>query len=112
MLLSITPLVIVNIIEEEESSLIDEAGRSPTNQRKEKQISVKRRKDLISSLQLLGDYEGLLTVPQSLSLVANQAAAKAMMFVSGLAAGGGYLDYMTMNDFPVNCCECLLFFLF
>ncbi|XP_034692228.1 mediator of RNA polymerase II transcription subunit 33A-like isoform X3 [Vitis riparia] len=103
MLLSITPLAIVNIIEEEESTLIDEAGRSPTNQRKEKQISVKHRKDLISSLQLLGDYEGLLTVPQSLSLVANQAVAKAMMFVSGVTSGSGYLDCMSMNDLPMNC---------
>ncbi|KAJ9696261.1 hypothetical protein PVL29_008476 [Vitis rotundifolia] len=103
MLLSITPLAIVNIIEEEESTLIDEAGRSPTNQRKEKQMSVKHRKDLISSLQLLGDYEGLLTVPQSLSLVANQAVAKAMMSVSGVTAGSGYLDCMSMNDLPMNC---------
>lgn len=105
MLLSITPLAIVNIIEEEESSLIDEAGRCPTNQRKEKQMSVNRHKDLISSLQLLGDYEGLLTIPQSHSLVANQAAAKAMMFVSGLTSGSGYLDCMSMNDLPMNCGE-------
>ena len=105
MLLSITPLAIVNIIEEEESILIDEAGLSPPNHRKEKQMSVNRRKDLISSLQLLGDYEGLLTVPQSHTLTANQAAAKSMMFVSGVTSGSGYLDCMSMNDLPINCCE-------
>ena len=34
---------------------------SPTNQRIEKQVLEKRRKELVTSLHLLGDYEGLLT---------------------------------------------------
>ena len=38
---------------------------SPTNQRIEKQVLEKRRKELVTSLHLLGDYEGLLTPPQS-----------------------------------------------
>ncbi|XP_034908175.1 mediator of RNA polymerase II transcription subunit 33B isoform X2 [Populus alba] len=99
MLLSITTLVVANIIEEEESELIDETLQSPTNQRKEKQG--KRRKGLITSLQLLGDYEGLLTPPQPVSSVANQAAAKATMFISGLTVSNGYS--MSINDMPVNC---------
>ncbi|KAK9281726.1 hypothetical protein L1049_004630 [Liquidambar formosana] len=103
MLLSITTLAIVNIIEEEESSLIDETERSPTNQRKEKQVAGKRRKDLISSLQLLGDYEGLLTPPQAVISVANQAAAKAMISISGLSVGSGYYECVSMNDMPMNC---------
>jgi len=101
MLLSITTLVVANIIEEEESELIDETQQSPTNQRKEKQG--KRRKGLITSLQLLGDYEGLLTPPQPVSSVANQAAAKATMFISGLTVSNGYS--MSINDMPVNCCK-------
>ncbi|CAK9151038.1 unnamed protein product [Ilex paraguariensis] len=106
LLLSITTLAIVNIIEEEENALNDEAECSPmtpTSQIKEKQVSRKRRKDLISSLQQLDDYEGLLTPPLPVSSVANQAAAKAMMFLSGLAVGNGYLDDVSLNDMPVNC---------
>ena len=51
----------------------------------------------------MDDYEGLLTVPQSLSLVANQAVAKAMMFASGVTSRSGYLDCASMNDLPMNC---------
>lgn len=90
MLLSITTLTVANFIEEEESELIDETEHSPTNQSKEKQVQGRRHKDLVTSLQILGDYEGLLTAPQSVSLIANQAAAKAIMFISGLPAGNGY----------------------
>ncbi|XP_043711715.1 mediator of RNA polymerase II transcription subunit 33A-like [Telopea speciosissima] len=102
-LLCITTLVVVALIEEEELALIDEAEHSPTNQWKEKQVGGKRRKDLISSLQILGDYEGLLTPPQSVIFVANQAAAKAMMFVSGLTVGSGYFECINMSDMPMNC---------
>lgn len=105
MLLSITTLAVANIIEEEEGELIDETECSPTNQRKEQQGSGKRRKGLITALQLLGDYEGLLTPPQSVSSVANQAAAKATMFISGLTSSNGYYENMSMNDMPINCCK-------
>ncbi|RWW18666.1 hypothetical protein GW17_00017338 [Ensete ventricosum] len=90
MLLSITILSIANIIEEEEATIIDEAELS--NQWKEKTAGGKCRKDLVSSLQILGDYESLLVPPLSVTSVANQAAAKAMMFVSGLTGGSGYLE--------------------
>lgn len=95
----------MNIIEEEEKSPIDEAEHCLTSQRKEKHVPGKLRKDLISSLQQLGDYEGLLTPPGTVSTVANQAAAKAMMFLSGLTVGSGYLDGVSLNDMPVNCCK-------
>lgn len=103
--MSITILAVANIIEEEECELIDETEHSPTNQRKQKQVLGKRRKDLITSLQLLGDHEGLLTPPQAVSSVANQAAAKAIMFVSGLPVGNGYYESMSVNDMPMNCCK-------
>ncbi|XP_057965190.1 mediator of RNA polymerase II transcription subunit 33A-like [Malania oleifera] len=103
MLLSITTLAIANVIEEEESTLIDEIDRSPTNQRKRKQVLGKRRKDLVSSLQLLGDFKGLLTPPPTLVSIANQAAAKAIMFLSGGTVGSGYLECASMNDMPVDC---------
>lgn len=95
MLLSITPLAIVNIIEEEEKEL------NLANQGKE---SVgERRQDLVSSLKQLDDYEGLLTPPLQVASVANQAAAKATMFLSGLTIPSGYFDGMSMNDMPMNC---------
>ncbi|PSR94800.1 Mediator of RNA polymerase II transcription subunit 33A like [Actinidia chinensis var. chinensis] len=103
MLLSITPLAILNIIEEEEISLVNEAECSLTSQRKEKHVSENLRRDLVSSLQQLDDYEGLLTAPLPVIPVANQAAAKAMMFLSGVAVGNGYLDGVSLNDMPVNC---------
>lgn len=90
MLLCTTTLVVANIIEEEEGELIEEAERSPTNQRKDKEALGMCRGELVTSLQLLGEYEGLLTPPQSVIQVANQAAAKAIMFVSGHAVGNGY----------------------
>lgn len=95
MLLSITPLAIVNIIEEEEKEL------NLANQGKE---SVgERRQDLVSSLKQLDDYEGLLTPPLQVASVANQAAAKATMFLSGLTIPSGYFDGISMNDMPMNC---------
>ena len=68
--MSITTLTVTNIIVEEEGELIDESERSPTNQRIEKQVLGKHAKELVTSLQLLGDYEGLLTPPQSVISVA------------------------------------------
>ncbi|KAF8387992.1 hypothetical protein HHK36_026658 [Tetracentron sinense] len=103
MLLSITTLAIADVIEEEESVLVDETEHSSTNQWKEKQVLGKHRKDLVSSLQILGDYESLLTPPQSLISVANQAAAKAMLLISGITVGSGYFECISMNDMPMNC---------
>ncbi|XP_058204446.1 mediator of RNA polymerase II transcription subunit 33A isoform X2 [Rhododendron vialii] len=101
-LLSVIPLVILNIIEEEETALINEAEVRVTSQRK-KNLSGRCRRDLVSSLQQLDDYESLLTPPLPVIPVANQAAAKAMMFLSGVAVGSGYLDGASFNDMPGNC---------
>ncbi|GAV78727.1 hypothetical protein CFOL_v3_22192 [Cephalotus follicularis] len=103
MLLSISTLAVAEIIEKEESELTDETEHSPTSQRNEKQTTEKCRKGLIISLQLLGDYEALLTAPQPVSSAVNQAAAKAIMFISGLTVGNGYYECMSMNDMPINC---------
>lgn len=103
MLLSITTLAVVHIIEEEESELLDKDDRNPTNQRTELPASGQCRKDLVSSLQILGDYDSLLAPPQYVHSVANQAAAKAIMFVSGLTVATGYSECMSMNDMPLKC---------
>ncbi|GLT47181.1 hypothetical protein SLA2020_208940 [Shorea laevis] len=103
MLLSITTLAVANIIEEEECVLPDENESDPTNQGKELQATGMCRKNLVSSLQMLGDYDGLLAPPQSVRSVANQAAAKAIMFISGLKVVNGYSECISMNDMPMNC---------
>ncbi|TKY62479.1 Mediator of RNA polymerase II transcription subunit 33B [Spatholobus suberectus] len=110
MLLSITTLAVTHIIEEEEGQLIEEAEHSPTNQGKDKQALGKCRRELITSLQLLGDYESLLTPPQPVLVEANQAAAKAIMFLSGKPVGSGYFEYMSTNDMPMKCCDTHFFF--
>ncbi|GLT42581.1 hypothetical protein SLA2020_165720 [Shorea laevis] len=103
MLLSITTLAVANIIEEEEGDFLDDNESSPTNQRKELQAPRKCRKGLVSSLQMLGDYDALLAPPQAVRSVANQAAAKAIMFISGVMVGNGYSESISMNDMPLNC---------
>lgn len=102
MLLSVTTLAIASIIEEEEST-VEQTDAVVSYQRKERHSQGKRRKDLISSLQQLGDYEGLITPPQSVCSVANQAAAKAMMYISGLTAGNGFYECISMNEMAMNC---------
>lgn len=89
----------MNLLEEEEMNC------SSTNQRKES--SRKRHQDLVFSLQQLGDFEGLLTPPLPAAPLAILAAAKAMMFLSGVSVGSGYFEGMSLNDIPANCGEFL-----
>ncbi|KAL9410500.1 hypothetical protein AB3S75_044293 [Citrus x aurantiifolia] len=103
MLFSITTLLIADLIDEEESAPNDETECGFTYHWKEKKVPGKRRNDLVSSLQVLGDYQGLLTPPQSVVSAANQAAAKAMLFVSGIDVGSAYFECINMKDMPVNC---------
>ncbi|MED6181148.1 hypothetical protein PIB30_016904 [Stylosanthes scabra] len=103
MLLSIITLVVAHIIDEEESELIEEAECSPVNIRKEKPALGKCRGELVTSLQLLGDYQFLLTPPHSFLLEANQAAAKAIIFLSGNSDDCEILKYMRIDDLPTKC---------
>ncbi|PKU77796.1 mediator of RNA polymerase II transcription subunit 33A isoform X1 [Dendrobium catenatum] len=99
-LLSITTLAIADIIKEEEAEIVDEVEHS--NQWKSKAVGGKCRQDLVSCLQILGDYESLLAPPPLFISAANQAAAKAMMFLSGLPIGSGYLECPNINDNAIN----------
>ncbi|KAF6171643.1 hypothetical protein GIB67_042158 [Kingdonia uniflora] len=103
MLLSITTLAVADIIGDEEAELINETEHPATSQWNDKQVVGKCRKELVSSLQILGDYEGLLSAPHSILFMANQAAAKAMIFKSGLKASSGYFNSISMNDMPISC---------
>ncbi|KAI3711880.1 hypothetical protein L1987_70429 [Smallanthus sonchifolius] len=98
MLLSITPLVISDLIEDEENATQEYIYCQTTQNCKEN-----RRRDLVSSLQILGDYQSLLTPPQSVIPAANQAAGKALMFTSGINVGSGaYIDLVNMKDLANN----------
>ena len=97
--------MVANIILEEESELIEEAECSPSNQGKDKQVLGKRRGELVTCLQLLGDFQCLLTPPQAVLMEARQAAAKAIMLVSGNPVGSGHSKSSSMDDLPMNCCE-------
>ncbi|CAN1129505.1 Mediator of RNA polymerase II transcription subunit 33A [Linum perenne] len=104
MLLSIIPLVVAELIEEEDNAPTEEVVEyESTNHWKEKRGVGKRRNDVVSSIQLLGDYHSLLTPPQSVVSLANQAAAKAMLLVSGINVGSSYLECVSMKDMPVSC---------
>ncbi|PIN18180.1 hypothetical protein CDL12_09148 [Handroanthus impetiginosus] len=103
MLLSITTLAVVNIVEEEGVKLSSETEQFCTGKRNCIESVGRRREDLVSSLQRLDDFEGLLTPPPAVTPLANQAAAKAMVFLSGLSVGSGHLDGMSLNDMPLNC---------
>lgn len=103
MLLCIATLAISNIIEEEENPMNHEVEFSINTHVKEKHFSGERRRDLVSSLNQLGDYEGLLAPPAYVVSLANQAAAKAMMFLSGITTWSGYFDGVSLNDMHVNC---------
>lgn len=102
-LLCTTTLAVVNIIDEEENALLEEEDHKRMHQESETQVLGNCRTSLVSSLQQLGDYEGLLTPPLSVISIANQAAAKAIMFFSGISVGSGYLDGVSLNDMPATC---------
>ncbi|XP_051127540.1 mediator of RNA polymerase II transcription subunit 33A-like isoform X2 [Andrographis paniculata] len=97
MLMSITTLVIGDLIEEEESN-----GANEFDSENDRSLR-KRRKDLIFSLQNLRDYQTLLAPPRSVVPAANRAATKAMMFVSGFNVGGGQFECITATDMPITC---------
>ncbi|GMJ01853.1 REF4-related 1 [Hibiscus trionum] len=105
MVLSIIILVVANLIDEDEGAPSDEKeyGSTITNHRKEMQFPRKLRDDLVSSLQVLGDYQDLLAPPKSVVSAANQAAARAMLFVSGISVGSAYFECVNIKDMPISC---------
>ncbi|KAK3124757.1 hypothetical protein QOZ80_7BG0592130 [Eleusine coracana subsp. coracana] len=99
MLLSITTLAVANIIEEADS-LYDETELS--SHVKEKEAADNLRKELMLSLQTLGDYESLLVPPPSIIPVADQAATKAAMFISGINISNGYTENVNRMNYSGN----------
>lgn len=98
MLLCITTLVVSDLIEDEENMPQNKMDSQTAQDCKEK-----RRMDLVSCLQSLGDYESLLTPPPCVIPAANQAAAKAMLVTSGISVGSSaYFDLVNMKDVAIN----------
>ncbi|CAM0905689.1 unnamed protein product [Alopecurus aequalis] len=97
MLLSITTLAAADIIDEADSH----RGETDfSSHRKEKTASGDLRKELMLSLQALGDYESLLVPPPCIISAANQAASKAAMLVSGINISSSYME--SANDSTPN----------
>ncbi|KAL6639546.1 hypothetical protein ACP70R_023276 [Stipagrostis hirtigluma subsp. patula] len=99
MLLSITTLAVADIIEEADS-LSNETELS--SHLKEKSVSSNLRKELMLSLQTLGDYESLLVPPPCIISVANQAATKAAAFISGINISNGYMESVNGRNYSGN----------
>ncbi|PIA59704.1 hypothetical protein AQUCO_00400539v1 [Aquilegia coerulea] len=101
-LLSITPLAIVRLVDEEEMpSLSLEEGsnvRSHNEQGVAGCVQGTRRLGLITSLQALRQFSGLLSPPASVIIAANNAAAKAAAFVSNFKNGNEGLTEHVKND--------------
>ncbi|VAH45822.1 unnamed protein product [Triticum turgidum subsp. durum] len=97
MLLSIATLAIADIIEEADSR----RGETDLSSHwKQKTATDDLRKELMLSLQALGDYESLLVPPPCIISAANQAASKAAMLVSGINSGSGYME--SINESMLN----------
>ncbi|XP_073292189.1 mediator of RNA polymerase II transcription subunit 33A-like isoform X1 [Primulina huaijiensis] len=102
MLLSVVVLAVVHIVKEDEVILVTETQQSSYNKKKDVPPVGKYHQDLVSSLQRLDDFEGLLCPPPLISSLANQAAAKALVFLSGLTVGSANIDCINLNDIPLN----------
>ncbi|XP_016647568.1 PREDICTED: mediator of RNA polymerase II transcription subunit 33A [Prunus mume] len=104
MLLSVTPLVVAGLIEEDESGQVDKKEHSFVSHWRKQKVTGKSRDDLVSSLQMLGNFIGLLAPPRSAVSAANQAAVKAMFFISGAKVESAYLDYISTKDISSDFC--------
>ncbi|XP_050382850.1 mediator of RNA polymerase II transcription subunit 33A-like [Argentina anserina] len=87
-LLSIVPLAIAHVLEDEanlnSSSLNDTTSRNVENgdgHEMNSKVSTSRKHGLIFSLKVLGNFSGLLCPPSSVSDSANSAATKAACFI-------------------------------
>ncbi|XP_073105034.1 mediator of RNA polymerase II transcription subunit 33A isoform X2 [Elaeis guineensis] len=104
MLLSIVPLSIVPLVKEEYEmpSLISKGiTRSYGNGAEENNFAF-RKHGLVSALQVLGQFSGLLLPPPSVVNAANSAASKAATFLSNLKTVGGNLGVPNRSDSSVK----------
>ncbi|XP_057816727.2 mediator of RNA polymerase II transcription subunit 33A isoform X2 [Cryptomeria japonica] len=109
-LLCITPLVIVSIIEEEDRILqaaknntLGNVANAYEHDKERKVMGLgTRHAALVSSLQILGQFDELLKPPESVVLAANKAALKAESLVStgsfdGLSSNVGNMRHLIVE---------------
>ncbi|KAJ6812124.1 putative mediator of RNA polymerase II transcription subunit 33A [Iris pallida] len=99
MLLSIVPLAIVPIVKEECKTY---DTRSSNEHGKDGNNLFSRRKGLISSLQILGQFSELISPPPSVVNAANDAASKAATFISIVKSGNPSPNIVSHNDASVQ----------
>jgi hypothetical protein len=102
MLLSISTPAVASIIEEADSFYNETKLSSHV---KENEVDGNLRKELMLSLQMLGDYESLLVPPPCITPAADQAATKAAMFISGLNISNGYVENVNRMNYCMNCSQ-------
>ncbi|KAG1338909.1 mediator of RNA polymerase II transcription subunit 33A-like [Cocos nucifera] len=104
MLLSIVPLAIVPLVKEEyeKTSLINNGITTSCVKGTEGNNFASRKHGLMSSLQVLGQFSGLLSPPPSVVNAANSAASKAATVISNLKTGSGNLGVPNRNDSSVK----------
>lgn len=103
MLLCIVPLTSALVIEEEErqsmhSTSISESGCIGASDDKERKIFGNCRAAFISSLQILGQFEGLLSAHQLVAAAAHQAAATAVAYVAEYNGGSVSMEGLSASD--------------
>jgi hypothetical protein len=97
MLLSLIPLAVAEILQEESDMLGAEGNKI-----------LPRRQGLISSLQDLIQYSGLLVPPSSVVNAANAAASKAAIFKANYKTGVGNSSLMDQTDPSMKAGTCTL----
>ena len=99
-LLSLVPLVSALLIDEEEKQLKDvsEIRCLGSTDENDKKTVGHRRAAFISSLKILGQFEGLLLPPQHVASAAYQAAVSAATTVAGFNNGNMGFEGLTAGD--------------
>ncbi|KAK2656195.1 hypothetical protein Ddye_009247 [Dipteronia dyeriana] len=109
-LLCIVPLAIANVLDEDTQMNVSSVqGDMPSGYTEtgyvhgmdEKSLAP-RKQGLISSLQVLGNFTGLLFPPASVAGVANNAAAKASRFISTSKNAKDCSGSVSPSDTPLN----------
>jgi len=96
MLLSIVPLAIVALVKEENDTTTYSSTTS--HHCMEQNTFFSRRRGLIFSLQVLGQFSGLLLPPSLVVKAANDAASKAAAYISKFSTRGGSLSTVCDNN--------------
>lgn len=107
-LLSITPLAVVRVVDEDGEMSSARGVGTPGNVSTTYNHAVdgkgyaSRRHGLVASLQILGQFNGLLLPPASVVVAANNAATKAATFISSFKNGNDSFKGAALGDNSVK----------